>query len=91
MLGRKKKLETVFFKDSDGEAERFLVETDEAISPLAKFSGYMGNIHSRVKVGVRDDPLLSLKVTHAGPWLPVVGPIAVPAKEACPQPSNFNS
>ena len=28
---KKKKLETVFFKDSDKEAERFLVETGEAI------------------------------------------------------------
>ena len=34
-LGKKKKLETVFLKDSDEEAEQFLVETGEAISPLA--------------------------------------------------------
>ena len=34
-LGKKKKLEMVFLKDSDEEAEQFLVETGEAISPLA--------------------------------------------------------
>ena len=31
------------------------------------------------------------KVTHDAQWLPVAGPVAVPAKEAGPQPSNFNS
>ena len=86
--GRKKKSESVFFKDSDEEAERFLVETGEAISPLgakARLSGYTDNILSRVKVGVRDVPLPRPKVTHAGPWLPSAGPVAVPAKEAGPQ------
>ena len=39
----------------------------------------MGNICSRVKIGV---PALRLKVTHAGPWLPVAAPIAVPAARA---------
>ena len=64
------------------------METGKAISLLAakaKLSEYMGNIRSRVKVGAR------LKVTHSGPWLPMASPIEVPAKEAGPQPSNFNS
>ena len=40
---------------------------------------------------MRGVPLPRPKVTHAGPWLPVAGLVAVLAKEAGPQPSNFNS
>ena len=68
-LGTKKKSETVYCKDSDDEAERFLVETGEAISPLAtkaRSSGYLVNIRLRVKVGVREVPLPRPKVTHVG-------------------------
>ena len=46
-LGRKKKSETVYFKDEEEEVDKFLVETGKAISLLAtkaKKSGYMGNI-----------------------------------------------
>ena len=78
----------VFFKKSDEEAERFLMETVEAISPLAtkaRLSRYMGNIRSRVKVGARDVPLPRPKVTHAGPWILVAVPVAIPVKEASPQ------
>ena len=93
-LGRKKKSEAVFFKDSDEEADRFLVETGEAISPLAakaRSSGYMGNIRSKVKVGARNVPLPRPQATHAGPWLPAAGPVAVPAKVAGPGHSDFTS
>ena len=61
------------------------METGEAILPLAakaRQSGYMGNIRSRVRVGVKEIPLLRPKVIHDGPWIPVVGPVAVPVKEA---------
>ena len=66
----KKKSERVYFKDSNEEAERFLVDTGKAISPLAtkaRASRYLGNIRSRVKVGVREVLLPRPKVTHVGP------------------------
>ena len=79
----------VFFKDSSEEAARFLVETGKAISVLAakaKLRGYMGNSRSWVKVGVRDVPAPRLRVTHGGPWLPEVAPIAVPAARVVTNP-----
>ena len=94
LLGSKKKSETVYFKVSNEEAERFLVETGEPILPLAtkvRSSGYLGNIRSRDKVGKREVPLLRPKATHVGLWLLGAGLVAVPAKEAGPRPSKFNS
>ena len=51
----------------------------------------MGNIRSRVKVGVRDVLVLGPRVAPAGPWLPGATPRVVPAARAGDQPSNFES
>ena len=45
-LGKKQNSEMIYFKDNYEEAEKFLVETGEPISPLvakARLCGYMGN------------------------------------------------